>query len=343
MRICVYGAGAIGGHVAARLAAGARTSGAQVSVVARGAHLRAMQERGLTVRARDGVLHCRPVATDDPAMLGPQDAVVITVKAPSLPEVAAGIGPLLREDTAVAFVMNGIPWWYFDRTAQDGARLPALDPGEAIRRAVGIPRTLGGVVYSAATVVEPGVIEALAEDGRVVLGELDGRITPRLTALADAIAAGGMGGQAVPDIRMAVWSKLLGNLMTGPLCVLARQDMGRLLAIPAIREAAIRAGEEVVAIAAAYGFDLGGSVAPRAARSAGLRHRPSILQDLEAGRPMEVESLWRAPLALAAAAGVDAPTLGLLVALASQAAQAAGCWAPQETVVVTPAPSRLRR
>lgn len=328
MRICVYGAGAIGGHVAARIAAGAATSGAELSIVARGPHLRAMQEKGLTVRARDGVLQCRPVATDDPATLGPQDAVIVTTKAPALGAVAAGIAPLLKPDTAVAFVMNGIPWWYHDRTTRDGTRLPELDPGEAIRRAVGIPRTIGGVVYSAATVVEPGVVEALAEDGRVVLGELDGAMSPRLMALAGAIAAGGMGGQAVPDIRMAVWSKLLGNLMTGPICVLTRTDMGTLLSMPVLREAAERVGEEVVAIAAAYGFDLAGTVTPRAARSAGLRHKPSILQDLEAGRPMEVESLWRAPLALAETAGVPAPTLALLVGLASQAAQAAGCWTP---------------
>lgn len=327
MRICVYGAGAIGGHVAARLARG----GAEVSVVARGAHLRAMQEKGLRVQARDGLLECRPRATDDPATLGPQDAVIVTVKVPSLPEVAAGIGPLLREDTAVAFVMNGIPWWYYDRTAQDGARLPALDPGEAIRRAVGVGRTIGGVVYSAATVTEPGVIRALAEDSRVVLGELDGAMTPRVRALADAIAAGGgMAGQAVPDIRAAVWAKLMGNIMTGPLCVLGRHDMGSLLSEPAIRDAAIRMGEELVAIAAAHGCDLGGSVAGRVARSAGLAHKPSILQDLEAGRPMEVEALWRAPLALAERAGVPAPTLALMTGLAARAAQAAGLWRPLE-------------
>lgn len=329
MKICVFGAGAIGGHVAARLAAGAAKSGAEVSVIARGPHLAAMQARGLTVRARDGVLQSRPIATDDPATLGPQDAVIVTTKAPALGAVAAAIAPLLGPETAVAFVMNGIPWWYHDRTARDGARLASLDPGEAIRRAVGVPRTIGGVVYSAATVVEPGVVEALAEDGRVVLGELDGTITPRLLALTDAIAAGGMGGQAVPDIRQAVWSKLLGNLMTGPLCVATRTDMGTLLNIPVVREAAERVGEEVVAIAAAYGFDLGGTVKPRAARSAALRHKPSILQDIEAGRPMEVESLWRAPLALAETAGVPAPTLALLVAMASQAARAAGCWAPE--------------
>jgi 2-dehydropantoate 2-reductase len=324
VKVCVFGAGAIGGHLAARLARG----GADVCVIARGPHLRAIQRQGLTVRARDGVLHCAPAASDNPAQLGPQDAVIVTVKAPSLPEVAARIAPLLGPDTAVAFVMNGIPWWYHDRTERDGARLPALDPGEAVRRAVGIPRTVGGVVYSAATVVEPGVIEALADDGRVLLGELDGAITPRVLALADAIAAGGMGGQAVPDIRMAVWSKLLGNLMTGPLCVLARRDMAAVLAVPELREVAMRMAEEVVATAAAHGFDLGGSVPARVARSAGMPHKPSILQDLEQRRPMEVEALWRAPLTLAASAGVATPTLALTIALASQAAQAAGLWTP---------------
>jgi 2-dehydropantoate 2-reductase len=300
----------------------------QVSVVARGPHLRAIEQRGLTVRARDGVLQCRPAATEDPAALGPQDAVIVTVKAPALPAVAAGIAPLLRDDTAVAFVMNGIPWWYYDGTARDGARLPTLDPGEAVRRAVGVPRTIGGVVYAAATVTEPGVIEALAEDSRVLLGELDGAISPRLLALTDAIAAGGMTAQAVPDIRLAVWSKLLGNLMTGPLCVLGRQDMGTLLSVPAIRAAATRMAEETAAIAAAHGYEVGGSIAGRVARSAGLRHRPSILQDFEAGRPMEVEALWRAPLALAEAAGVAAPTLALMTALAAQAAEAAGLYRP---------------
>lgn len=328
MRICVYGAGAIGGHIAARLAKG----GAEVSVVARGAQLAAIQAQGLRVLAPDGVLESQPRASADPADLGRQDAVIVTVKAPSLSQVAAGITPLLGPDTPVAFVMNGIPWWYFDRLGGrlDGLRLPELDPGEALRRAVGIPRTLGGVVYSAATVVEPGVVRVQAEDGRVVLGEPDGSMSPRLQALAAAIAAGGMGGQAVPDIRQAIWSKLLGNLMTGLLCVLSRSAMNEVLAIPAARDAAIRIGEEVKAVAAAYGHDLGGAIAPRVERSMRLPHRPSILQDLELGRPMEVEALWRAPLRLAREVGVAVPTLELMVALASQAARAAGLWQPQE-------------
>jgi 2-dehydropantoate 2-reductase len=325
MRICIYGAGAIGGHVAARLARG----GAEVSVIARGAHLAAIREHGLTVEAADGVLRCRPRASEDPGALGPQDAVIVTVKAPALPQVAAGIAPLLGPDTAVAFVMNGVPWWYFDRTEREGERLPALDPGEALRRAVGIPRTLGGVVYAAASVAAPGVIRALAPDSRVVLGELDGAMTPRLAALAGAISAGGMRGEAVADIRRAVWTKLLGNLMTGPLCLLARSCMQDTLAAPALRAAAVTIAREVMALAEAHGQPIAGD-APEAriARSAGLRHRPSILQDLEGGRPMEVEALFQAPLALARAAGVPVPMLEVMVALATRAAIEAGLYAP---------------
>lgn len=329
MRICVYGAGAIGGHIAARLAKG----GAEVSIVARGPHLRAVQEDGLTVQAADGVLHCRPRATDDPSRLGPQDAVIVTVKAPALPAVAAGIGPLLGPETAVAFVMNGIPWWYFDRTPQEGRQLPLLDPGDAVREAVGVHRTIGGVVYSAATVTRPGYVEALAPDNRVILGEPDGAMTPRLQALAGAIAAGGMGGIAVPDIRAAVWAKLLGNLMTGPLCLLARSSMQDTLTDPAVRRAAIAAAREVLAVAAAYGHPITGQTPEdRIARSAQIAHRPSILQDLEAGRAMEIDALFTVPLQLAQEAGVPTPVLDLSVALARRAAIAAGLHRPvQET------------
>ncbi len=325
MKICVYGAGAIGGHIAARLAKG----GASVSVVARGPHLAAIREHGLTVHAADGVLHSRPEASDDPAALGPQDAVFVTVKAPGLAAVAAGIAPLLRPETAVAFVMNDIPWWYHDRTPADGRRLPELDPGEALRRAVGIPRTIGGVVYSAATVIEPGVIRIEAADSRVILGEVDGASTPRLQALGAALEAGGLGAPLVPDIRQAVWTKLLGNLMNGPLCLLARADIADTLADPAVRALSLRIAEEVLALAAAEGWPLGGDTAAvRLERSARLHHRPSILQDLEAGRTMEIEALFRAPLRLAAERGVAMPDLAAMVALATSAAVAAGLYAP---------------
>ncbi|MBL6454389.1 2-dehydropantoate 2-reductase [Belnapia sp. T6] len=324
MKICVFGAGAIGGHVAARLAKG----GAEVSVVARGPNLAAIQERGLTVHAPDGTLECRPRASADPAELGPQDAVIVTTKAPSLPSVAASIAPMLGPETPVAFVMNGIPWWYNDGTARDGQPLPALDPGGALRRAIGISRTIGGVVYSACEVTEPGVVEVETSDARVILGEVDGRITPRIQALSAAIAAGGIPSPVVPDIRQAVWQKLLGNLVNGPLCILARSCMQDTLQSPETREAAIRLSEEVVAISRAEGWPIpGDALAARVARSATLRHKPSILQDLEAGRMMEVEAMFQAPLRLAREAGVPVPTLSLMVALATRAAMAAGLYA----------------
>ena len=147
MKICVFGAGAIGGHVAARLARG----GAEVSVVARGAQLEAIRQNGLRVKAPDGDIHVHPRASADPTELGPQDAVLVTTKQTALPAVAAAIGPLLGADTSVTFVANGIPWWYFDHEGgpRQGTRLPKVDPGDAMRNAVGIERTIGGVVWSA--------------------------------------------------------------------------------------------------------------------------------------------------------------------------------------------------
>jgi 2-dehydropantoate 2-reductase len=326
MRICVYGAGAIGGHVAARLA----MAGAEVSIIARGAHLHAMQQNGLRVTAPDGEMHVHPRCTDNPAELGPQDAVLVTTKAPALPSVAAGIGPLLGAETSVTFVMNGIPWWYFDRHGgpRDGERLPTLDPGDAVRNAVGVARTLGAVVYAAATVTEPGVVLVEAKDARVVLGELDGSLSPRATELAKLLSGGGAGmaGEATDNIRFAVWNKLLGNLMTGPLCCLTRSAMKDTLGQPAVRAAAVRAAEDIGAIATAYGHPLGGAAEARIARSATLNHKPSILQDLEAGRPMEVEAMWVVPLLLAKQAGVAVPTLELTTQLAAQAARAAGLY-----------------
>ena len=323
MKLCVFGAGAIGGHLAVRLARG----GAAVSVVARGAQLAAIQARGLTVRAHDGELQARLPASDDPAVLGPQDAVLVTTKVTALPEVAARIAPLLGPDTAVVFINNGIPWWYFDHTPEDGRRLSVLDPGEALRRQVGIPRTLGAVVYSAATVAAPGVIEALAPDSRVILGELDGAMTPRLAAIAGAIAAGGMGGVAVPDIRAHVWAKLLGNLMNGPLCLLSRATMQDMLADPACRDAALTAAREVMALAAAHGWPIKGQTPEeRIARSLKIAHRPSILQDMEAGRSMEIDAMFQVPLQMARAAGVPTPCLDLTIALATRAAIGAGLY-----------------
>lgn len=325
MRIAVYGAGAIGGHLAARLARG----GAEVSVIARGAHLAAIRAHGLTLHAHDGTHHARPRASDDPRDLGPQDAVIVTVKSPALPAVAAGIAPLLGAQTPVAFVMNGIPWWYFDQHGGplDGLRLEEADPGEALRRAVGIARTIGGVVYAATEVIAPGVVQSEQGNIRLILGEPDGRPSDRARAIAAVLEAGGMPAPVSADIRTDLWAKLLGNLGTGPLCVLARHGVRDSLADPAIRAASRRCAEEGLAIARALGRDLPDTLPERVAAN-DMAHKPSILQDLELGRPMEIETLLALPLRLARMAGVQTPLLDLLVALVRQVARERGLHPP---------------
>lgn len=322
MRVCVFGAGAVGGHIATRLALG----GAEVSVIARGANLEAIRARGLTTKALDGEHHVRPRAASDAAELGAQDAVLVTVKAQAQPAIAASIRPLLGPDTFVAFVMNGIPWWYFDRHggALDGTRLPELDPGERIRDAVGLARTVGGVVHSATTVIEPGVVQAVNAFNRLILGELDGRPSPRAERVCEHIRRGGMEAVVTDRIRQEVWAKLAGGLANAPVCVLSRKDIADSYADPVIRTAAQRILEEALAIANALGVTVELDPATRIEQLSKFRHKPSILQDLELGRPMEVEAQLLAPLRLARLAKVETPTLDLVVALARAAAEAAG-------------------
>ena len=324
MKVCIYGAGAIGGHLAGRLAKG----GAEVSVVARGAHLAAIRENGLVVEAADGVMHHRIAASDNPAELGVQDAVVVCTKVPALASVAAGIAPLLGPETSVTFVTNGIPWWYFDQHGgpRDGDRMPEVDPGDAIRTAVGVARTLGGVIYSACNMKAPGVIEVSSKTSKLLIGEPSGERTPRAVNLAGAFKAGGLPCSVSPDIRTDVWGKLLNNLSNGPICLLSRRNIRDTFATPVVRAAAVAAVTEGMAIAAAMGRPVAGTPQDRINVSVDIPHKPSILQDLEAGRPMEIDSLLKAPLRLARECGVATPTLALTVALATQAAQAAGLY-----------------
>lgn len=322
MKICVFGAGAIGGHLAARLSRG----GADVSVVARGAHLAAIKANGLRIEAPDGAFTAQVRASDNPQELGPQDAVLVTVKSPALGAVATTIAPLLGPDTPVVFVINGIPWWYFDKHGGplDGTRLEPLDPGGAVRAAVGPERAIGGVVYSACTVTAPGVVHVDHVRNRLILGELDGGLSVRAAAIAGPLTAGGLTMEVSQDIRSAVWSKLLLNLAAGPIAVLTAQAGNVSLQEPAVEVAMRAIYAESEAVARALGcipvFDVAASIA--GSRKSG--HKPSILQDLELARPMEVATLFDAPLALARLAGVATPTLDLVVALARLRAKAAG-------------------
>lgn len=313
MKITVFGTGAIGSHVAARLAQAGRS---EVSVVARGPQLEAIRARGITVLAPDGEFNVRPRAEQHAAALGPQDAVIVTVKAPALTSVAEAIGPLLGPETPVVFVINGIPWWW-------GEGLTTLDPGGVVRAQIGLERTIGGVVWSACTVTEPGVVKVQSATSRVIFGELNNSLSPRIQALAAALECPGMGGVATPDIRTEIWTKLLNNLTNGPICLLTRRDMKTSFTDPAILAAAKAVMHEGLAIAKALGHPVPGDPEAQILRSIGIAHKPSILQDLEAGRALEFEALLSVPLQLAREAGVAAPMLELLVALARQGACAA--------------------
>jgi 2-dehydropantoate 2-reductase len=324
MKICVFGAGAIGGHLAMRLHRG----GADVSVVARGPQLDAIRARGLTVQAVDGTHHAMLPASLDPSSLGPQDAVFVTVKAPALPQVAAAIGPLLGRHTCVAFVMNGIPWWYCDGLsgALRDRSLPRIDPADRLRHSLGAGRTIGGVVYSASAVTSAGVVAVEQPKSRIILGEPSGEMTERVRTLADLITAGGIQGEATPAIRTEIWNKLISNLAGGTLAVLTGQSPKQIYTEPAALEAARRVMEEAVAIARASGADPTVDHDRRIAGHRSMDHKPSILQDLELGRPMEIDGMFDAPLALAEMVGVEAPTLALLVALCKLRGRAAGLY-----------------
>ena len=325
MKICIYGAGAIGGWLAGTLA----DAGEEVSVVARGAHLAAIRRDGLTVEMPQKTTTTRPRASDDPAELGPQDAVVVTVKAPSLPSVAGGIGALLGPETRVAFLTNGIPWWYFQGHggALDDRRLPLLDPGDVLRQAVPKGRVIGGIAWPASSVPAPGVIRMISAGTRgIVLGAPDGVTTPAIAALAAAFAKAGVGVDVSTAIRDLIWEKLAFNLSAGPMCVLTEAPVRDTHVEAACILASRAVLAEAAALIAAMGRVVALDVEKIVAANLQLGHRPSILQDLMAGRQMEIDALYGVPLELARMQQVATPVLDLLVAMIKVRARGAGLY-----------------
>ena len=313
MRICIFGAGAIGGFIAGYMA----RSGTAVSVVARGAHLEAIRANGLTVEAPDETFTAKLHASDDPAELGVQDAVLVTVKAPALPLVARTIAPLLASDTPVAFLTNGVPWWYFHGHGGplEGHRLDLLDPGDAIWNATG-SRTVGGIAWPASAVTSPGVVRVMSPKVRgTVLGAIDGVTTPGIEALADAFRAASLPVVVDNQIRDRIWEKIAFNLSAGPMCVLAESPVRETHQELALIAASRRIMSETEALIEALGRTTVIDVDRIVGINMALVHRPSILQDLIAHRPLEVDALYNVPLQLAARLGVAMPTLELLAAL----------------------------
>ncbi len=314
MKICIFGAGAIGGFIAGYMARG----GVDVSVVARGAQLRAIRANGLTVEAPDERFTVKVRASEDPAELGAQDGVLVTVKAPALPDVARAIAPLLAADTPVAFLTNGVPWWYFHGHGgpMDGMRLPLLDPGDVIWNAIGLRRAVGGIAWPASSVPEPGMVRVLSPKSRgTVLGAPDGVATPGIFMLEQAFRAGGLPVTLEPQIRDRIWEKLAFNLSAGPLCVLTETPVRATQAEAALIAASRAVLAETASLIAALGRATVLDVERIVGMNMALGHRPSILQDLMARRPMELDALYNVPLQLAKLTGTPMPTLEILAAL----------------------------
>lgn len=328
MRICIYGAGAVGGHLAAKLAA----AGHAVSAVARGANLEAVRKNGFKLLHGDEVIAGRLRAAEHAAELGAQDLVIVTLKANALPAFAQNCGPLLRADTAVLFAQNGIPWWYASGLSASRPRPPdlsRLDPGGHLSRAIARENIIGAIIYSANGLIEPGVVRNHTPgNNMLVVGECDDRSSERIIKLRNILEQSGMSSPAVDDIRQVVWNKLNLNLGTGTLCLLAGCTVGEMRTDPSLAEIARRVAAEGRAIAAAHGVDAD-KVPPRPSgghASGAIGHKPSILQDYETGRPMEIEAQLASPLAFARAAGVATPTLDALVPLAVHKAAARGLY-----------------
>lgn len=322
MRICVFGAGAVGSHFAVRLA----LSGHEVCCVMRGPHLEAVKANGLTLKVGDAKFNARIKASDDPATLGPQDVVISTLKATGINSLISGLPPLLGDDTSVVFAQNGIPWWYDLGLPADHPPPPDLgflDPGGRLRATVPMKRIIGGVIFSSNEVIAPGVAENLSPDrNRLLIGECDDRKSERIAQLRAALNAASIESPDVTQIRETIWSKLLTNMSMSVLCLLTGQTARAVRDDEALRDVVPRLLDEANSIAQSYVAEV-----KRVTRTGPAPdHKPSILQDYELGRAMEIDVLVKAPAAFARAAGLSTPMLDLLGSLAIRQARDKGLY-----------------
>ena len=314
MKICIFGAGAIGGYMGAKLA----QAGVDVSLVARGAHLAAMQAKGLTL-IEEG---CEPVtvqirASGDAAELGTQDYVIVTLKAHSVPAVVGTMQPLIGEYTTIVSGVNGVPWWYFYKIGGvlEGTRLHSVDPGDLQWDGFGPYRVLGCVVYPAAEVSSPGTILHI-EGNRFSLGEPDGSKSDRAVALSQVLHSAGLKAPVRPRLRDEIWIKLWGNLSFNPISALTLATLDVLCKDPGTREVARRMMLEAQAIGEKLGVSFPISVDRRIDGGAAVgAHRTSMLQDLDASRPMEIDALIGSVQELGRITATPTPTIDTVLAL----------------------------
>ena len=323
LRIAIVGAGAIGGHFAARLAA----AGHAVSMLARGDTLTALQLHGLRYTSGDQPQQQWPVqAFGDTADMGPQDLVILSVKSQALPAVAPTLAPLLHDETVVMPVGNGIPWWFFLVPGQplSPLRLHSVDPGGAIERAIALPRVLAGTIMASCHCPELGVVVHSA-GGRVTVGEPLGGHSARAEAWSRLLADAGLGASTSADIRAELWLKLLGNVSSNPLSLLTGVTTDRMLDDPDMRALFANMMNECIALGRTLGLTIATDAEQRMAQTRKFGAiRSSMLQDLEAGRSVELDAILGAPIECARAAKQPVPYLEAVFALACMRASSAG-------------------
>jgi 2-dehydropantoate 2-reductase len=311
--------------VGAKLAANGE---AEVSLVARGPHLQAMREHGLTLKDAAGEATVKVIGTDKPADLPPQDYVFLSLKAHSVPGILDGLKPLLGAETAVVTGQNGIPWWYFYKHggANEGRRIESVDPGGRIWDAIGPERAIGCVVYPAAEVEAPGVIRHVEGD-RLPLGEPSGEKSERVGSLSRVLVAAGIRAAVRPQIRSDIWVKLWGNLSFNPISALTGATLEGITRDPGTRAVARAMMVEAETIAEALGVKLPIDVDRRIAGAEEVgAHKTSMLQDLERGRPMEIDALVGSVQELGRLTGVPTPAIDTVLALVRQRARVAGLY-----------------
>jgi len=308
MKVCIVGAGAIGCFVGARLA----RAGVDVTLVARGAHLRALQASGLRLIERDGKAAVHALhAVGTIAEAGAQDLVILALKAHQVGPVARDLAALLHRETDVVTMQNGIPWWYFHRMPGpfEGRPVESVDPGGIVAATIPVRRVVGCVVYPACELVEPGVVRHVEGD-RFPIGELDGTMSERAARISRLFESAGLRSPILADIRSEIWLKLWGNLCFNPISALARATLADICAEPHTRALAIAMMREAQAVGATLGASFRVPIERRIEGAARVgRHRTSMLQDVEAGRPTELEALLGSVIELAKLSAIDVPHL----------------------------------
>ena len=325
MKTTIFGTGAVGGHLAARLAA----AGADVSAVARGAQLAAIQERGITLHIKEERYHARVRATDRPETLGKQDLVIVVVKSSVLPALAASIATLVGPDTSVVFAMNGIPWWYLYRLDGEAPKpdLSRLDPDGALAREIGGERVIGCMINSANEVIEPGVIRnSPMTRNKFTLGEPDGTLSRRAQAISAELESHGLEVPITETIRGEIWDKLLRNLSTSPICSLTGEPIGVIGRHPELLETSKSLMREGIAVARAHGIPVEVDFQRAYGERPTSPHKSSMLQDFERARPPEIDGILTSVQAFARAAQVPTPTIDAVTALVVEKARRMGLY-----------------